>query len=216
MKIGVFDSGIGGLSVARAIEKALPEHKIIFRHDTAEHFPYATKTADEIEGFVIPIFDSLIEEGCAVIVVACNTVTTTLITRLRARYSIPLIGIEPMVKSAAKQTKSGKITVCATPATLASERYRELKSQYAAELSVFEPDCRDWSSLIEHDEMSEQILRNEIMPSLEQGSDSIVLGCTHYHWIEDEIKALVGDRAVVLQPEQAVITQLKRVLARLT
>ena len=88
MKIGVFDSGIGGLSVARAIEQALPEHTVVFRHDSPEHFPYATKSPDELFGYVVPVVHSLVDDGCQVVVIACNTVTTTLISRLREHFSL--------------------------------------------------------------------------------------------------------------------------------
>lgn len=215
MKIGVFDSGVGGLSVANAIEAATPEHEVLFRHDTPEHFPYATKSPDEIFGYVEPILRSLVDDGCAVIVVACNTVSTTLIGKLRDVISIPLIAVEPMVKPAAEQTKSGIITVCATPTTLASARYDQLKHDYAQQCKVLEPDCSDWSTLIERDEITEEHIRRCIEPGLQQGSDIIVLGCTHYHWIEDEIRDIVGDKATVIQPEEAIIAQLKRVLAPL-
>lgn len=212
MKIGVFDSGVGGQSVANAIEKALPEADVLFVHDTPAHFPYATKSPDEIYGFVLPIFQQLVDSHCDVIVVACNTVSTTLIERLRGAFETPLIAVEPMVKRASALTQSGVIAVCATPTTLQSERYAWLKQTYGAPCTFVEPDCADWSSLIEYNQMSEQRIREDIEPALEQGADVIVLGCTHYHWIEDEIKALVKGKAQVLQPEAAVIRQLKRVL----
>lgn len=212
MKIGVFDSGIGGLSVAKAIEAALPEAKVIFVHDTAEHFPYATKSPDEIYGYVLPIIQNLVDQKCDAIVIACNTVSTTLIRRLRGVFATPFVALEPMVKPAAALTKSGVIAVCATPTTLASERYNWLKGTYAAGVTVLEPDCSDWSSLIEHNQMNEAKIRQEIEPVLKRDADVIVLGCTHYHWIENEIKAIVKDRAKVIQPEAAVVAQLKRVL----
>ncbi len=215
MKVGVFDSGIGGLSVANAIGRAMPAHEIVFRHDTPDHFPYATKSPNQIFEFVVPIFEQLIEEGCDVIVVACNTVTTTLIGRLRGQFKLPLIGVEPMVRQASEQTKAGIITVCATPTTLLSERYHELKQAYAQAVTVIEPDCSDWSELIEHNQMSDTKIREDIVPSLVAGSDVIVLGCTHYHWIEDEIREIVGDAVTILQPELVTISQLRRVLARL-
>jgi glutamate racemase len=212
MKIGVFDSGIGGLSVARAIEKAMPETEVRFVHDSPEHFPYATKSPDEIYSYIVPIFQQLVDERCDAIVVACNTVSTTLITRLRGAFAVPLVAVEPMVKPAAALTKSGMICVCATPTTLASPRYAWLKDTYGQACKFIEPDCADWSALIEHNQMNESRLRREIEPALAAGADVIVLGCTHYHWIEQEIKSLVAGRAQVLQPEQPVITQLKRVL----
>jgi glutamate racemase len=212
MKIGVFDSGIGGKSVANTIEKELPNAEVRFVHDVPEHFPYATKSPDEIYGFILPIFQKLVDDGCDVIVVACNTVSTTLITRLRAAFSVPLVALEPMVRPAAALTKTGVIAVCATPTTLASERYNWLKETYGNACTFLEPDCADWSLLIEHNQMTEQRLRAEIEPVLEQDADVIVLGCTHYHWIEEEIKQLVADKATVLQPETAVVRQLKHML----
>src|SRR6266550_602871 len=129
-KIGVFDSGIGGRSVAAAIERALPDAEVLFVYD-AEHFPYATKSPDEIYGFIVPIFQDLVDKKCDAIVVACNTVSTTLIGSLRDKFSVPMVALEPMVKPAAEQTKSKVIAVCATPTTLASKRYAWLKDTYA-------------------------------------------------------------------------------------
>lgn len=212
MKIGVFDSGIGGLSVAKAIENELPDAEVLFVHDTPEHFPYATKSPDEIYGYTLPIFQGLVNEGCDTIVVACNTVSTTLITRLRGAFSVPMVALEPMVKPAAELTKTGVIAVCATPTTLASPRYAWLKETYGGACTFIEPDCADWSALIERSEMTEARIRSEIEPALEADADVIVLGCTHYHWIEDEIKQIVKGKAQVLQPETAVVAQVKRVL----
>lgn len=212
MKIGVFDSGIGGKSVANAIEKALPQAEVRFVHDTPEHFPYATKQPEEIYAFVLPIFQGLVDEGCDCIVIACNTVSTTLAPRLRGAFSVPLVALEPMVKPAAALTESGVVCVCATPTTLASERYAWLKETYGQACTLVEPDCADWSALIERSQMTEARIRQAIDPALKQGADVIVLGCTHYHWIEQEIKQIVAGKAEVLQPEQAVVAQVKRVL----
>jgi glutamate racemase len=213
MKIGVFDSGVGGLSVAKAIEKALPDYEVNFVNDAA-HLPYGTKSPAEIYGYVVPIFQKLVDDGCLVIVVACNTVSTTLIDKLRKRFSVPLIATEPMIKVAAELTRTNVIAVCATPTTLASKRYAWLKETYAKNVNVIEPDCHDWTQLIEDKQMNERQVRERIEPAIAAGADVIVLGCTHYHWIEDEIKAIAGNRAKVIQPEQAVIKQLKRVLAQ--
>lgn len=214
MKIGVFDSGMGGLSVAQAIERELPEHQIIFRND-AEHVPYGTRSPEELLDFVEPILQSLVDDGCRVIVVACNTVSTTLVDSLRSKVDVPLIAMEPMVKPAAKLSKSKVIAVCATPTTLASPRYKQLKAMYAKEVKVLEPDCSTWSAMIEQKKLDEAIIADEIQDVLTLGADVIVLGCTHYHWIEKDVKAIAGDRAVVLQPEEPVIAELKRNIAKL-
>jgi glutamate racemase len=212
MKIGVFDSGVGGLAVAQAIQKALPEHEIVLREDKAR-VPYGNRTPDEILGFVTPIFEAMVNDGCRIIVVACNTVTTTLISRLRQLFDVPLVAIEPMVKPAAAKTKSGVIAVCATPATLSSPRYQHLKQEYAADVKVLEPNCSDWAIMIENRDNDHRKVKARLNEVLDAGADVIVLACTHFPWIEDEIKDLAAGRAQVLQPEPAIIKQLKRVLA---
>ena len=211
--VGVFDSGVGGKSVADAIEKAMPEVRVIFKNDV-EHIPYGTKPPAEILGYVVPILESLVKDGCQVIVIACNTVTTTIIKQLREIIKVPLIGVEPMVKPAAEQTTSKIIAVCATPTTLASERYKWLKDNYAQGIKVIEPDCSDWTKLIETNQIDKQHIFEQIDGACQQGADVIVLGCTHYHWIEDEIKEIAAGRAKIIQPEQSVIEELKRVTAQ--
>ena len=215
MKIGVFDSGVGGKSVANAIHESLPELDIVYAEDK-ENVPYGTKTPSELFELTFPILNKLSNEGCKVIVIACNTVTTTIIGRLRASLPVPLIGMEPMVKTAANMTKSDVIAVCATPATLASERYATLKKSYAADIEVLEPDCSDWASMIEESKVDKKVLRERIGAVCTKGADIIVLGCTHYHWIEEELQEIANEYgATVLQPEEPVISQLKRVLATL-
>jgi len=211
MKIGVFDSGVGGLSVANAIQKAFTDYEIILREDS-ENLPYGNKSPAVILEFVKPIIQELIDEGCDCIVIACNTVSTTLITELRELFPIPLIAVEPMVKPAAEKTKSKTIAVCATPTTLASQRYKFLKTEYAKGVKVLEPDCHDWASMIQDDKVNHKIISDRIGEVIEKGDDVIVLGCTHYHWIEDEIIKLAAGKAEVIQPEEAIINRLRQVL----
>lgn len=211
MKIGVFDSGIGGLSVVRAIQYAVPDAEVIFRNDSA-NVPYGSKSNAEIYELCRPIFDQLIVDGCEVIVVACNTVTTNLIQKLRADLLVPLIGMEPMVKPAADLSTTKVIAVCATPRTLKSKRYAWLKEEYAQGVTVLEPNCSDWSAMIESNRIDHEKIRDIVEDVIAKGADIIVLGCTHYHWIEAEIHKLANGRARVLQPEVPVIAQLKRVL----
>ena len=213
-KIGVFDSGLGGLSVANAIRVALPEYEVIFRNDE-HHVPYGKRDPEEILGFIVPIFEELIAEGCKVIVVACNTVTTTLIGQLRDQFEVPLVAIEPMVKPASKLTQTGVIAVCATPTTLNSERYAELKRQYAKDVTIIEPDCSDWSDMIKNREVDQDKIAKQINNALEKNADTIVLACTHYHWIEEEINQLTLGKAKVIQPTRETILQLKKVLLQL-
>lgn len=213
-KIGVFDSGVGGLSVVKAIQKELPELEIVYKEDKP-HVPYGNRDIDEIHNFVKPIFREFIDEDCRVIVVACNTVTTNLIERLRQEFSVPMVGMEPMVKPAAEATKTKVIAVCATPRTLSSERYKRLKDEYAKGVQVLEPNCSDWALMIESNTLNREKIAKTVENVIAQGADQIVLGCTHYHWIERQINELTAGRAAVIQPEQATIAQLKRVLQRL-
>jgi glutamate racemase len=213
-KIGVFDSGIGGQSVINAIKKELPHLEIIYKSDK-EHFPYGSRSIEEIYGLVRPIFQDFLDEDCEVIIVACNTVTTNLIAQLRRDFPVPIVGIEPMVKPAAANTEAGVIAVCATPRTLQSARYKWLKDTYAQGVKVLEPDCSDWAQMIESDKVDRQKIRDLIDSICKDGADQIVLGCTHYHWIEQLISELAAGRAEVIQPEAAVVKQLKKVLQRL-
>lgn len=214
MKIGVFDSGVGGQSVANSIMQSMPELEVILREDR-EHVPYGTKQPEELFGFVMPIFQAMIDEGCEVIVVACNTITTTLINELREKFSIPFVAIEPMIKPAAQITKSKVIAVCATPATLNSQRYKWLKNEFAKGITVLEPACGDWPLMIEENAITEQEITNRINETLDKNADVIVLACTHFHWIEEEIKELATGKATVIQPTEATIEQLKRVISQL-
>lgn len=211
IKIGVFDSGVGGAGFARVIGDALPQHEILLREDT-KNIPYGTKTPEVLLTLVEPILQEMVAAGCQVIVVACNTVSTTIMQELRKSIGVPLIATVPMVKPAAQLTKSNIIAVCATPTTLASKRYAELKDTYAQEITVLEPDCHDWTTLIEAKQMNEERIEKEISDVLKAGADVIVLGCTHYHWIEDEINTVAAGRAQVIQPEQAIIKQLKKTI----
>jgi glutamate racemase len=214
MVIGVFDSGVGGLSVANAIKDALPEHQVILRQDE-KHIPYGKKTSQQVYGYVLPILKQLVSDGCDAIVIACNTVSTNHLERLKAQIKVPLIGVEPMIQSASEITKSKVIAVCATPLTLKSDRYAWLKSEYCQDVTVIEPDCSDWALMIESNEIDHQKINDQIEAALEQTADVIVLGCTHYHWIEREINELASGKASVIQPEQAVIKHLWRELERL-
>jgi len=207
MKIGVFDSGIGGLSVARAIERAFPEARVIYIND-AENVPYGTKTPEQIYELAHPKIKELYEQQCDLIVLACNTVTTTSKAKLEEAFPVQFIGLEPMLKPAAKLTKTGKIIVCATPTTLGTARYGQLKTEHGAGITIIEPDCSDWASLIEANEITEEKIREDIEPGLAAGADVIVLACTHYHWIEQTIAEICDGRAIILQPEQAVIRQI--------
>lgn len=215
MKVGVFDSGLGGLSVARALEEALPEHEIIFRHDTAKHFPYGSKKPEELIRFVEPILHSLVRQGCAVIVIACNTVTSTIVEELRKRVAIHLVAIEPMVRSAAELTKSGVIAVCATPSTLKSPRYKWLKDTYASGVKVLEPNCAGWAKMIEQRKVERAMIADEINDVITLGADVIVLGISVYAWERNLVEDIAKGKAKVLSQDEDVIKAVKSQLKAL-
>lgn len=196
----------------QAIQKEMPECEVILESDS-EHFPYGSRSIEQIYGFTKPILQKLVGKGCEVIVVACNTVTTNLISRLRDEIPIPLVGMEPALKPAAAATKSGVIAVCATPRTLESQRYKWLKEQFAQGVKVLEPDCSDWAYMIETNTVDRDKIAKNINWIIEEGADQIVLGCTHYHWIEKLVWEIATGRAAIIQPEGPVMAQLKRVLA---
>lgn len=214
MKIGVFDSGVGGLAVAKAIRETWPEHQVLLREDKA-NVPYGLKSPAQLLDLVAPILKSMVDSGCQVIVVACNTVTVTIIDQLRKQLGVPLIGVEPMVYLASNLTRSKVIAVCATPTTLSSRRYQDLKERYTKGILVLEPDCSDWAAMIQNNRMDRQIIERRIKPCLDSGADVIVLACTHYHWIEHLINNIADGRAEVLQPTWFLLGQLKQVLEQL-
>ena len=213
-KIGVFDSGVGGKSVATALQTAFPDIKVEFLDDR-EHMPYGERNPKELLQLVKPKLQLLEAQGCDLIVIACNSVTTTIINELREIFSLPIIGVEPMVSAAAEITSTSVIAVCATPTTLSSKRYAELKDTYAKDITVLEPDCSDWAFMIENDLIERQIIADTVHEMIHNGADVIVLGCTHYHWIEELIEQVAGEGITIIQPEVTVIKQVRQVFTTL-
>jgi len=204
MKIGVFDSGIGGKAVARRLSQLLPTAEIMCIDDR-KNVPYGNRPVGEIIKLSSIAIQPLIDAECDAIVIACNTVTTTAIAHLRAAHpNMKFVGIEPMVKPAAAQTKTGTIAVLATPATLHSESYNSLKKTWAHNATVIEPDTSDWATLIESGESDEVPIEDTVFQLIEQRADVIVLACTHYHWLKERAEEAAGKRAVILEPSDAI------------
>jgi len=213
MKIGIFDSGIGGKTIAHKIQNDYPDVEILYVDDSA-NVPYGNREADEIIQLTDAAIQPLLLARCDVIVLACNTATAAAIETLRAKYpDTPFIGLEPMVKPASLLTKSGVIAICATPATLQSARYEKLKNEYASNVQVLEPDCSDWAFLIENSRMDAERIAEVVDSVCDAGADVIVLACTHYHWIKEEILEVVNGRAEVLDPSDAISRRVKDVLS---
>lgn len=204
MKLGVFDSGIGGEAVAAALQATFPTADIIIVNDKS-HVPYGDKPADQVTHLTDAAIQPLLAAACDIIVLACNTATAAAIEILRRRYpNQKFIGIEPMIKTAAALTQSNTIAVCATPATLKSDRYRQLIETYGAHLTIIEPDSSQWAYLIENNQLNRAHIEQTIQDICQRGADVIVLGCTHYHWIKDLIIELVDGRAEVIEPSEAI------------
>jgi len=204
MRIGVFDSGVGGKAVAEKLAELLPHAEILSVNDH-EHVPYGSRSNEEIIALTDVAIQPLIKGNCDAIVIACNTATTVAIRYLRDTYPSTLfIGIEPMLKTAATMTKTGKVAVLATPSTLKSNRYAELKQTWAKNITVFEPDCSRWASLIEANASDLIDIETVIQPLIESDVDVIVLGCTHYHSIKQRIVEITGGKITVLEPSDAI------------
>ena len=212
MKIGVFDSGIGGEIVAIKLQKAFPTSHVITVNDH-DNVPYGTKTPAKIQKLTFTAIQPLMRSNCDVIVIACNTATAVAIEALRAHYPAQkFIGLEPMIKAAPDLSKTGTVAICATPATLCSDRYMNAKRLYANHTRVIEPDCSSWASLIEANEINKVHITSVADECLSQGADVVVLGCTHYHWIKQELYEALGGKAVVLEPTDAIIKRIKQLL----
>lgn len=212
-KIGVFDSGIGGLSVAQKLEKLFPEVEILFTNDSA-NVPYGSRRRADIARLTETALQPLIDAQCDAIVIACNTATTNAINDLRKRYpDTHFVGIEPMVKPAAQMTKTGTIAVLATPSTLTSNRYHELKLRWAPRTTIIEPDCSKWASMIERGDADRIDIDTFIRELKRWDIDIIVLGCTHYHWLKERIQKAAGPHIKVLEPSDAIGARLDSLLS---
>lgn len=212
MHIGVFDSGIGGKFVAAKLAELLPDAEIM-SIDDHEHVPYGNREPDDIIQLTKNAIQPLLDAKCDAIIIACNTATTVAIATLRTIYpSVNFIGIEPMVKPAASMTHSGVIAVLATPRTLQSDRYKEIKNTWAKNIVVIEPDCSDWAKLIEDGDSTKIQAESVVAKLVKQQVDIIVLGCTHYHVIKERISDASGDSVTVLEPTDAIANRIKSLL----
>lgn len=194
--IGIFDSGVGGLSVFREIRKLLPEESYIYYSDNA-HCPYGEKSKEYITDRARVITEFLISKGADIIVVACNTATAAAISTLRNEFDIPFIGMEPAVKPAAAKTKSGIVGVLATAGTLKAEKYLNTRGKYAEEVCFVEHVGEGFVELVElgalNGKEAEATVGKSLLPLLEAGADTIVLGCTHYPFLSETISKVASE-----------------------
>jgi glutamate racemase len=213
MKLGIFDSGIGGEAVAASLQTLLPEATIQVVNDR-KNVPYGSKTTEEVISLTHAAIQPLLEGNCDIIILACNTASAAAIETLRTQYpEQDFIGFEPMVKPAAALSKTGVIAVCATPSTLASHRYAWLVEQYAKDTRIIEPDCSRWAYMIENNQINRDNIASIVNDCCDAGADIIVLGCTHYHWIKDLISEIAGERAMILEPSEAIARRVQAIMS---
>ena len=217
--IGIFDSGIGGLSVFREIRKVLPEQSYVYYSDNA-HCPYGEKSREYIIDRARAITRFLLEKGCEIIVVACNTATAAAISTLREEFPIKFIGMEPAIKPAAQSTKTGVVGVLATAGTLKATKYIDTRARWAQNVSIVEHIGQGFVELVEKGittgPEAETTVRTSLTPLLDAGADIIVLGCTHYPFLSDTIKKIASEvypDIDIIDPAPAVARHLMEVLA---
>ena len=214
--IGIFDSGIGGLSIWKEIISLLPNEHTIYLADS-KNAPYGQKSKEKIIEFCIKNTELLLAKGCKVIVVACNTATTNAIDYLRKNYDIPFIGIEPAIKPAALQTQTNAIGILATKGTLSSALFNETSDKFASNITVIEQVGEGLVPLIEANKINtpemELLLKKYLYPMLKQHIDYLVLGCSHYPFLIPQIRKIIGDNVSIIDSGEAVARQTKHILS---
>lgn len=214
--VGIFDSGVGGLSVLREIYHLLPAENLIYFGDQA-HVPYGPRPLEEVRKFTFEAAQFFVDQGVKVLVIACNTASAAALKELRvARPDLPIVGMEPAVKPAAEQTRTGRVGVLATPATFQGALYASVVERFAQEVTLFQSTCPGLVAQIEKGELdapeTRRILEEAIHPMLAQQIDTIVLGCTHYPFVIPLIQQVAGPGVRVIDPAPAVARQTWRVL----
>lgn len=215
--VGLFDSGLGGLSVLRAVRALLPRERVVYVADS-RYAPYGELDDDFVVDRTLAIGQWLVAQGAKALVVACNTATTQAIVRARETLPIPIVGVEPGVKPAALLSRSHVVGVLATQATLRSARFQALLKRHAAGCRVL---CQPGHGLVQAVERCDvspdspglfALLHGYLQPMLDAGADTLVLGCTHYPFLDEAIRAVVGEKMQLIDTSEAIARQLQRVL----
>jgi glutamate racemase len=214
--IGVFDSGVGGLSVLHEIRSELPHEDLLYVADSG-HAPYGDKSTQLIEARAIAIVEFLVSQHAKAIVVACNTATGAAIEKLRARFSVPIVAMEPAVKPAVAITQSGVIGVLATSGTLVSNNFAKLHTRFGADVNILVQSCPELVEQVETGDLSgdktRALIEQYVLPLLAQKADTLVLGCTHYPFLASLIQEIAGPTIAIIDPAAAIARELRRRLA---
>ncbi len=202
--IGVFDSGVGGLSVLREMRALMPNEDIVYFGDQG-HVPYGPRSMKQIQDFSEGITNYLLAQNSKIIVVACNTASAAALKHLRETFpNVQFVGMEPAVKPAAEKTQTGKVGVLATPATFQGALYASVVERFANGVELFQNTCSGLVQQIEmgnlHGDETRRILENALHPMLEKNIDTVVLGCTHYPFVIPLIQKIVGEKVRVIDP----------------
>ena len=211
--IGVFDSGVGGLSVLREVRRLLPDADLAYLADQG-HGPYGERTLEEVRDLAHRAAAHLIGRGAGTLVVACNTASAAALAPLReAHAGIPFVGMEPAVKPAAAATRSGVVGVLATPTTFEAEVFDDLVGRFAAGIEVIAHPCPGWADLVERDGTAADpdVIAAHVGPVVAAGADTLVLACTHYSFLADGIRRAAGPGVTLIDPAAAVARQVARV-----
>lgn len=216
--IGVFDSGLGGISVLHAIRRLLPAESLIYIADSA-HVPYGEKTPEFIVQRSVAISEFLLAQPVKAIVVACNTATAAAVGELRQRWpNVLIVGMEPAVKPAVQASQSGKIGVLATTGTLRSARFAALLERFASDVDVITQPCPGLVELIEAGELdsaaTRALLAGYVEPLLQAGCDTLILGCTHYPLVKPLLRSLIPDNVRMIDTGEAVARRLQSELSK--
>ncbi|MBP3332122.1 MAG: glutamate racemase [Tidjanibacter sp.] len=214
--IGMLDSGIGGLSVWKEVKRLLPNESIVYFGD-GKNCPYGGRPADEIRGFVVEAVERLLERGAKLIVLACNTATAAAVEYLRDNYDIPFVGMEPAVKPAALTSKSGVVGILATKCSLEGDLFQKTAAKYSDKVNILTAVGESFVEIVEksQEETAEALekVRIVVEPLVEAGVDKIVLGCTHYPFLEANMRKVIGDRDVeIIDPAHAVAERVRFLL----
>jgi glutamate racemase len=210
--IGIFDSGVGGLSVLHHIRRLLPAEDLFYVADNG-HLPYGNKHPETVQRRALAISDFLIRRGAKAIVVACNTATAAAIILLRQRYDLPIVGMEPGVKPGIEQSRAGKVAILATEGTLGSAKFQDLMQRHGNGAEVLVQPCPGWVELVETQADAvtvRQTLETQLGPLRARGIDTLVLGCTHYPFLSAAILDLMGGEIRIIDTGLAVARQLNR------
>lgn len=211
--IGVFDSGVGGLSILREIRETFPNEDLLYVADSA-FLPYGEKSPRFVEARSVAITRFLINRKAKAIVVACNTATGAAIATLRSRFSLPIVGIEPAVKPAVGKTASGVVAVMATSGTLSSDKFAKLLARFGDDVEILIEPCAGLVEQVETGELEGEKARaataKHLLPLLERGADTVILGCTHYSFLAPLIGEMAGPGVSVIDPNAAIALELRR------